>query len=107
MRYLVWVLRLLIFVVVLLFALKNTDRVNVYFFADQLIREVPLIVVMLACFVAGAVLGLLLTLPAGMRRRREMAALRRELAQAKAAAERVPGETAPAEPEIVFPIGTV
>jgi len=32
MRYLVWVLRLLVFVIVLLFALKNTEPVQVSFF---------------------------------------------------------------------------
>lgn len=84
MRYLVWAIRLLVFVVVLLFALKNTDRVQVAFFADTLVTEVPLIVVMLAAFVIGAVFGLLLTIPNGMRRRKELAQARRELAQLKA-----------------------
>ncbi len=85
MRYLVWALRLLVFVAVLLFALKNTDPVTVRFYADHLVTEVPLIVVMLTCFVIGTVFGLLLTVPAGMRRRRELARVRRELEQARAA----------------------
>ena len=54
MRYLLWILRLIIFVVVLMFALKNTAPVDVKFFADQVITGVPLIVVMLAVFVLGA-----------------------------------------------------
>ena len=33
MRYLVWALRLLVFVAVLMFALKNTDPVAVKFYA--------------------------------------------------------------------------
>ncbi len=78
MRYLVWALRLVVFVVVLMFALNNTNVVTVHFF-DQFSADTPLIVVMLACFVLGAVLGLLITLPAGMRRRREVARQRREL----------------------------
>ncbi|MCK9509151.1 MAG: LapA family protein [Pigmentiphaga sp.] len=84
MRYLVWAVRLLVFVVVLLFALKNTDRVTVSFFADSFVSEVPLIVVMLATFVIGAVFGLLLTIPGVMRRRKELAHARREIAQLKA-----------------------
>lgn len=105
MRYLVWALRLLVFVVVLLFALKNTDRVTVYLFADRLISEVPLIVVMLGCFVAGTVFGLLLTVPAVFRRRREMAALRRELDRVKAAAAAPPeGRDLPPSPDVVFPL---
>ena len=85
MRYLVWALRLLVFVAVLMFALKNTDPVTVRFYADHLVTEVPLIVVMLACFVIGTIFGLLLTVPAGMRRRRELARVRRELELARAA----------------------
>ena len=51
MRYLVWVLRLLVFVIVLLFALKNTEPVQVNFFAEHIIQDVPLIVVMLGAFI--------------------------------------------------------
>ena len=71
MRYLVWALRLLVFVAVLMFALKNTNPVEVRFYADYVVQDVPLIVVMLVVFVLGALFGLLLTVPAAMRRRRE------------------------------------
>lgn len=79
MRYLVWILRLLVFVLVLLFALKNTDPVNVRFYADHIVAGVPLIVVMLVVFVAGVLFALLAVLPAGLRRRREIRKLRREV----------------------------
>lgn len=79
MRYLVWVLRLLVFILVLLFALKNTDPVNVSFFADHVVTGVPLIVVMLAVFVLGVVFGLLMTAPSILRRRREAKKLKRDL----------------------------
>ena len=46
MRYLVWVLRFVVFLVVLLFALKNTDPVQVNFFADYSLGHVPVIIVM-------------------------------------------------------------
>ncbi len=105
MRYLVWALRLLVFVVVLLFALKNTDRVNVYFFANHLISEVPLIVVMLGSFVVGAIFGLLLTVPGVFRRRREAAALRRELDEVKASTT---GDrsvhSVPPSPDVMIPL---
>src|SRR3546814_3983332 len=71
MRYFVWALRLLVFIAVLMFALKNTDPVVVKFYADYVVQDVPLIVVMLAAFVLGTLFGLLLTVPAAMRRRRE------------------------------------
>jgi uncharacterized integral membrane protein len=105
MRYLVWILRLLVFIAVLIFAVKNTDPVKVNFYADYTIQNVPLIVVMLATFVVGAIFGLLLTVPMAMRRRREAARLRREvdrlksLAQAAASPAVVPPETiAPMSP---------
>lgn len=107
MRYFIWILRLAVFVVVLLFALKNTDRVTVRFFVDTLTTDIPLIVVMLACFVAGTLFGLLLTVPASLRRRRELAAMRRDLERARTeAADLVPvaPTTAPPSPDVVLPM---
>lgn len=79
MRYFVWALRLIVFVAVLMFALKNTAPVAVSFYGDFSLQNVPLIVVMLTTFVLGTVFGLLLTVPASLRRRREAARLRKEL----------------------------
>jgi len=94
MRYLVWALRLLVFIAVLMFALRNTGPVNVNFYADYVIQGVPLIVVMLAAFVLGAVFGLLLTVPASLRRRREAARLRRELDRIQAASNTTDAQAA-------------
>ena len=104
MRYLVWILRLVVFVVVLMFALKNTGPVDVRFFADHMVAGVPLIVVMLVVFVLGAVFGFLLAAPAIMRRRREVARLRRELA--KLESKPVPSSVPPSSeaPETVAPM---
>ncbi|HLS41899.1 MAG TPA: LapA family protein [Paenalcaligenes sp.] len=104
MRYLVWVLRLLVFVLVLLFALKNTDPVNVNFFADYGLSNVPLVVVMLTALILGLVLGLLLMVGVIMRKRREIARLKREVARLE---ETVRANTAPAEtvaPEAIAPL---
>ncbi len=83
MRILVWVLRLLVFVLVLLFALQNTARVDVGFFNDYQFQQIPLIVVMLVAFVIGLLAGLLLTALSLMRKHRELARLRRQLEQAE------------------------
>ncbi|AZY48768.1 LapA family protein [Bordetella avium] len=99
MRYLVWALRLLVFIAVLMFALKNTEPVAVKFYADHVLQDVPLIVVMLATFVLGAVFGLLLTVPASMRRRREAQRLRREVERLQAS-----GTQTPVAPEAVAPM---
>jgi uncharacterized integral membrane protein len=85
MKYLIWVLRLVVFIAVLMFALKNTNPVAVTFYGDYMVHDVPLIVVMLVTFVVGALFGLLLTVPGSMRRRREAARLRRELDRMQAA----------------------
>ena len=79
MRYFVWALRLIVFLAVLLFALKNTNPVAVTFFDGLSIPNVPLIVVMLSTFVLGTVFGLLLTVPPALRRRREIARLRKDI----------------------------
>lgn len=81
MRYLVWVVRLIIFVVVLLFALKNTGPVDVRFFADYTATNVPLIVVMLIMLVLGSVLGWFIALPSILKYRREVVRIKREKSQ--------------------------
>lgn len=81
MRYVVWLLRLLIFVLVLVFALNNTALVDVHFYDKYMVTGIPLIVVMLSVFVLGAVFGLLLAAGAVMRRGREVKRLKREVAR--------------------------
>lgn len=98
MRYFVWALRLIVFVAVLMFALKNTAPVAVAFYNDVTLQNVPLIVVMLSTFVLGTVFGLLLTVPASVRRRREASRLRKELDRIHSAVSpqrdpRVPADT--------------
>lgn len=104
MRYLIWILRLAIFIVILLFALKNTDPVNVRFFADNVITGVPLIVVMLTVFVLGVLLGWAIAAPAMMRRRREIARLKRDLARIEDAVRHPVVHSQPAAPETVAPL---
>lgn len=79
MKYIVWALRIIIFLAVLFFAYKNMNLVEVTFFDGVSMGQVPLIVVMLVTFVLGTVFGLLLTVPSVLRRRRELNRSRREL----------------------------
>ena len=104
MRYLVWILRLVIFVIVLLFALKNTAPVDVGLFAGQVINQVPLIVVMLTAFVLGVAFGLLVAATAMLRRRREINRLRRELARAQDALDHPSTASGPVIPEAIAPM---
>jgi len=84
MRYVHWVIRLAVFVVILMFALKNTGLVDVRFFADHVVTNVPLIVVMLVMFILGALLGWLITLPSVMKYRRDANRLRRDKTELQA-----------------------
>jgi uncharacterized integral membrane protein len=77
-KYLVWFLRVLLFLVLLGFAIKNTDPVAVRFYLGGE-WEAPLVFVLLAAFVAGAAAGVVATLGVVFRKRREIAGLRKQL----------------------------
>lgn len=104
MRYLVWILRLLVFVVILLFALKNTEPVKVSFFANYAINNVPLIVVMLVAFLVGLLLGLLLMILHVMRKKREIMKLKRDIARLEENNQRRPDTADPVAAEIIAPL---
>ncbi|UCH48300.1 MAG: DUF1049 domain-containing protein [Betaproteobacteria bacterium] len=78
MKYLIWFLRVLLFLVLLGFAIKNTDPVAVRFYLGGE-WEAPLVFVLLVAFVVGAAAGIAASLGVVFRKRREMAGLRKEL----------------------------
>jgi len=81
MRYLLWILRFALFVLVLAFAVKNTDPVTVhYYFGGE--WQSPLIFVLLIASCAGIALGLAAGLGQIFKQRREIAALNRKLRNA-------------------------
>ncbi len=77
MRALSWILKLLLFLLLLGFALKNTTPVEVRFFLGQ-VWQAPLSLVIFLSFVAGAVLGVAAALGLAYRQRRELRRLRRD-----------------------------
>jgi len=78
MRYVLWIVKLILFLVVLSFAVKNTDPVTVrYYLGSQ--WQAPLILVMLIAFCAGAVVGMMTALGQIFRQRRHIGGLKREL----------------------------
>ncbi len=78
MRYILWLLKLVLFVIVLTFAVKNTAPVTVHYYLGTQ-WEAPLILVLLVFFTVGAALGLMAGLAQQFRQRREIALLKREL----------------------------
>jgi uncharacterized integral membrane protein len=90
MRYLLWLLRIALFLILLGFAVKNSDPVTVYYYFGAEWRA-PLVFVMLVCVVAGVALGVLGVLGQVFRQRREIAELKRERrAQARGSVEPLP-----------------
>jgi len=80
MQALVWILRFLIVVVLVWFAVKNSQEVVLKGLPDQELKA-PLVFVLLVIFVAGVVIGLLAWIPTVMRQRREIGRLKRAAAQ--------------------------
>lgn len=80
MRYLSWLLGLALFLLVLGFAVKNSELITVrYYLGYQ--WQAPLALVMLVFLGAGAVLGVIASLGFVFKQRREILALKRELRQ--------------------------
>ena len=76
MTYLGWIFKFALFVLVLIFALRNTDVVTVrYYFGGE--WQTPLVFALLVAFCAGVAVGLMATLTQLVQQRREIAALKR------------------------------
>ena len=87
-----WLLRLALFVLMLWFALQNTDPVLLHLSPSQG-SEVPLVVVILACFIAGAVAGIVSLVPHLLRQRKRIAVLTRAASERTVVAPEVPAES--------------
>ncbi len=78
MRYLSWALRILLFLLLFGFALKNIAPVTVRFYLGGR-WDSPLALVLLVFFAAGAAAGVAACLSHAYRQRREILELRKEL----------------------------
>jgi uncharacterized integral membrane protein len=78
MRYLLRILKVVLFLVVFLFMVKNTDVVTVHYYLGGA-WQAPLFLVLAIAFGAGVALGLAACLGRIFRQRREIVALRRSL----------------------------
>jgi uncharacterized integral membrane protein len=82
LRWITWILRILLFLLVMAFALKNSETVTVRGFLGYE-WQASLVLVLLAFFGVGVALGLLACLPALFRQRRRISRLEREAAAAR------------------------
>ena len=78
MRYATWIIKFVLLVLVLTFAVRNTEMVTVRYFLGWEWQS-PLIFVLLIALYAGIALGLAAGLAQMFRQRREIAALKRDL----------------------------
>ena len=78
MRWIVWAIRLLIFVIVLAFAIKNTAPVRIQLFFGWE-WDLPLVVLLLIVFIIGAMIGVVSTMGNIWRSSREISRLKRQV----------------------------
>ncbi len=82
MKFVVWLARVLVFVLLLVLALANMQGVTLNFLAGYT-WQAPLILIGLAFFAVGLLAGLLSALPAVLRMRLENGRLKRDLRVAR------------------------
>lgn len=81
MKYLIWLFRAFLFLILLGFAVKNDEPVSVrYFFGYE--WHASLVLVLLIFFATGAAIGMLAILPNLLGQRKEILSLKKEM-QAK------------------------
>jgi len=100
MRIVTWVLWLVVFLFLLAFAAKNADPVTLHFYLGWSWQG-PLVVLLLAFFAAGAVVGMLAMLGWLYRQRREISRLRREARVLRRDADAQESAPAPARPPAI------
>jgi uncharacterized integral membrane protein len=94
MRALLWAVRIFIFLFLFAFSLKNSELVSLHFMFDTA-WQAPLVMVVLAFFTGGALVGALSLLGTVFGLRQEVARLGRELKRAQAAAAKYPAVIQP------------
>ncbi len=94
MKIIFWIIKLLLFLIALTFAVKNTDVVTVRYYLGMQ-WQAPLIFVILVVFCLGAVAGVFASLGHVMRLRRDCSRLRKEITAARAPVKSVETSAAP------------
>ncbi|MDK3023012.1 lipopolysaccharide assembly protein LapA domain-containing protein [Cupriavidus taiwanensis] len=85
MKLFAWIVRIVVFVLLFVLALRNTAEASLQLFFNA-VWHAPLILILFAAFVLGAVAALASVAPGMMRQRMELAKLRRTAADARASA---------------------
>jgi putative membrane protein len=94
MKFVSTLIGCILFVLFFSFALKNTHQVDLHFFLNYEVRG-PLVLMLLAFFVAGAFLGILAVMPTVFRHRRESSQHKHTIQALRSAAGTVAGAPQP------------
>lgn len=105
MKLVAWIIRIVLFALLFVLALRNTADVSLQLFFDAVWRA-PLILILLAAFVLGALAALISVAPSLMRQRLEIARLRRALGNARPPADESAGAGA-TSPKAVAPYNVI
>jgi uncharacterized integral membrane protein len=91
MRVLSWLLRLAVFLVLMGFALSNTETATLRFFGiPEFEWRAPMVLFLLLFFAAGLLLGAMATVPLMFRQRRRIGRLQKDAAAAARAVPEAP-----------------
>ena len=91
MRVIAWLIRIVVFVVFLAFAIENTEPAVINLFLGYYL-EAPLVLFLLGALLIGVLLGMLFLVPNLLRHRREVSRLRKDLQQ-RSARNSLPAES--------------
>lgn len=83
MKLVAWIIRIVLFVLLFVLALRNTAEASLQLFFNA-VWHAPLILILLAAFALGIVAALAAVAPGLMRQRMEVGRLRRALGEARA-----------------------
>jgi putative membrane protein len=96
MWLLTWLFRIGLFLVMMGFALSNTDTATLRFFGiPEFEWRAPMVLFLFLFFAAGALIGVIATMPLVLRQRRNIGRLRREADAASRAASKAAADAAP------------
>ncbi|MFN9773912.1 MAG: lipopolysaccharide assembly LapA domain-containing protein [Burkholderiales bacterium] len=106
MRLLTWLFRLGLFLVMMGFALSNTDTATLRFFGiPEFEWRAPMVLFLFLFFAAGALVGVVATMPLVFRQRRHIGRLRRDADAATKAAAKAATDPAPSVDAARLPAG--
>lgn len=83
MRYISLILRLIVFVILLIFSLLNLDHVNITLWNKVIVNDVPVIFVIFFSFILGVIFHWLCSLPTILKLRSKNYKLQKEIINLK------------------------